>query len=284
MAKERVFTYRNTGTQETPVWEKWFQKTVADAVLMSDSESEEKTIVDYVNEKISDLIGGAPETYDTLKEIADYIASHEDVADALNAAIANKAEKNHTHADATQSASGFQSAADKKKLDGIAAGANNYVHPTTSGNKHIPSGGIAGQILRCASDGTGEWADENDTTYPEFTGASASAAGKSGLVPAPAAGDQKKFLGADGTWKTPDGGNAATVNSHTVESNVPANAKFTDTVYTHPSNHSASMITQDATHRFVTDEEKEAWNTKVNVYFASELPETAPAGSICFLI
>lgn len=31
-----------------------------------------------------------------------------------------------------------------------------------------------------------------------------------------------------------NGGNAATVNGHTVEANVPANAKFTDTVYTHP--------------------------------------------------
>lgn len=36
--------------------------------------------------------------------------------------------------------------------------------------------------------------------------------------------------------KINDGGNAGTVNGHTVESNVPANAKFTDTntVYTHP--------------------------------------------------
>ena len=49
--------------------------------------NEEKTIVDYVNEKIDELIGGAPGTYDTLKEIADYIAAHEEVAEALNEAI-----------------------------------------------------------------------------------------------------------------------------------------------------------------------------------------------------
>lgn len=35
----------------------------------------------------------------------------------------------------------------------------------------------------------------------------------------------------------------STVNGHTVESNVPSNAKFTDTVYTHPETHPASMIT-----------------------------------------
>ncbi|MDO4313789.1 MAG: hypothetical protein Q4C52_11970 [Eubacteriales bacterium] len=93
MAKERVFTYRNTGTEDNPVWVKWFQKTVADAVLMSDADGETKTIVDYVNQKIADLIGSAPETYDTLQEIAEYIASHETVATALNSAIGNKVDK-----------------------------------------------------------------------------------------------------------------------------------------------------------------------------------------------
>jgi hypothetical protein len=38
-------------------------------------------------------------------------------------------------------------------------------------------------------------------------------------------------------------GNPPMVNGHTVESDVPANAKFTDTVYTHPATHPASMIT-----------------------------------------
>lgn len=34
--------------------------------------------------------------------------------------------------------------------------------------------------------------------------------------------------------------------------------------YTHPSNHEASMITQDSTHRFVTDSEKSEWNNKLS--------------------
>ena len=57
------------------------------------------------------------------------------------------------------------SAADKTKLDGIATGANKYVHPTNSGNKHIPSGGSAGQILRWGADGTAVWGADNNTTY-----------------------------------------------------------------------------------------------------------------------
>ena len=40
-----------------------------------------------------------------------------------------------------------------------------------------------------------------------------------------------------------DGGNADTVGGFTVEVDVPANAKFTDTIYIHPATHSASMIT-----------------------------------------
>ena len=43
-----------------------------------------------------------------------------------------------------------------------------------------------------------------DTTYSNMTGATSSAAGKSGLVPAPAAGKQSSFLCGDGTWAVPN--------------------------------------------------------------------------------
>ena len=39
-----------------------------------------------------------------------------------------------------------------------------------------------------------------DTTYNEMGAATASVAGKSGLVPAPPAGKQNAFLRGDGTW------------------------------------------------------------------------------------
>lgn len=53
-----------------------------------------------ISTAIDALIDGAPETYNTLKEIADYISSHEEVVDALNAAIGAKADK--TTVDAIQ--------------------------------------------------------------------------------------------------------------------------------------------------------------------------------------
>lgn len=44
-----------------------------------------------------------------------------------------------------------------------------------------------------------------NTKYSVFTGATAAAAGKTGLVPAPAAGYNNRFLRGDGTWATASG-------------------------------------------------------------------------------
>lgn len=52
---------------------------------------------------------------------------------------------------------------EKTKLLGIEEEANKYVHPTTSGNKHIPSGGSSGQILGWLADGTAVWLDAPET-------------------------------------------------------------------------------------------------------------------------
>lgn len=78
-----------------------------------------------------------------------------------------------------------------------------YTHPTSSGNKHIPSGGSSGQILRWSADGTAVWGNDNNTTYSAFKGATTSAAGGSGLVPAPATGAANRYLRSDGTWAVP---------------------------------------------------------------------------------
>ena len=76
---------------------------------------------------------------------------------------------NTTYTNATQSKDGLMSSEDKTKLDGIAKNANNYVHPTTPGNKHIPSGGSTGQVLKWSADGTAVWGTDNNTTYTNAT-------------------------------------------------------------------------------------------------------------------
>ena len=67
---------------------------------------------------------------------------------------------------------------EKTKLAGIAAGANNYAHPTASGSKHIPSGGASGNILKWNADGTAVWGTQEVQEYSDMTGATASAANK----------------------------------------------------------------------------------------------------------
>lgn len=71
------------------------------------------------------------------------------------AAIALKVDK----VDGKQLSTNDYTTAEKTKLSGIADNANNYTHPTTAGNKHIPAGGTPGQILVNTGDGTAEWQD-----------------------------------------------------------------------------------------------------------------------------
>lgn len=125
-----------------------------------------------INTEVNKLIDGAPETYNTLKEIATYIDEHEDVVASLNAAIGNKVDKVDGKG---LSANDFTDAL-LTKLNGIAEGATKveksntngsikingtdtvvYTHPTGNGNVHLPSGGTVGQVLRASGSGAGAW-------------------------------------------------------------------------------------------------------------------------------
>ena len=122
------------------------------------------------------------------------------------------AASNHTHNVATTSANGLMSASDKTKLDGIASGANKYVHPAytakSSGLYKITVdslGHISAATAVTKSDITalGIPGQDTNTTYSAFKGATSSAVGGAGLVPAPAAGASNRYLRSDGTWQVP---------------------------------------------------------------------------------
>jgi hypothetical protein len=74
-----------------------------------------------------------------------------------------------------------------------------YVHPTTAGNKHIPAGGVAGQILRWSADGAAAWGADVDTDTNTWNANSKDVAG---YVAAPGAVANK-------VWKTDAAGNPA---------------------------------------------------------------------------
>ena len=101
--------------------------------------------------------------------------------------------------------------AEKTKLSGIAEGANKYVHPSYTAQKSglykvtvDAAGHVSGATAVAKADITGLGIPVQDTTYSNMAPATASAAGKSGLVPAPAAGKQASFLRGDGTWVVPE--------------------------------------------------------------------------------
>ena len=87
----------------------------------------------------------------TVDKVIEGLATEQWVTDA----IANKVDK----VEGKQLSTNDYTTAEKTKLQGVAANANNYVHPTTAGNKHIPAGGTPGQILVNTGDGTAEWQD-----------------------------------------------------------------------------------------------------------------------------
>lgn len=183
---------RGDGTWVIPTNTTYTNATTSKDGLMS---SEDKTKLDGIAANANNYIH--PSTHAASMITQD--ATHRFVSDTEKTTWNGKASKSV----ATTSADGLMSSEDKTKLDGIATGANKYVHPTTSGNKHIPSGGSAGQVLKWSADGVAVWGTDNNTTYSNMTGASSSVAGKSGLVPAPASGKQSSFLRGDGTWAIP---------------------------------------------------------------------------------
>lgn len=64
-------------------------------------------------------------------------------------------------------------------------------------------GHVTGATAVAKADITGLGIPAQDTTYSNMTAATADAAGKAGLVPAPEAGKQTSFLRGDGTWVVP---------------------------------------------------------------------------------
>ncbi len=137
--------------------------------------------------------------------------------ESLAGEVDGKAASSHSHSNASTSAAGFMSAADKTKLNGIAAGANAYTHPSytakSSGLYKVAvdgTGHVSGATAVTKADITALGIPSTNTTYGN---ASTSAAG---LM---SASDKSKLDGIA------SGANA----------------------YTHPASHPASMVTGLAT-------------------------------------
>lgn len=119
-----------------------------------------------------------------------------------------------TDANTTYTLSSFgvtATAAELNYMDGVTSNvqtqlngkaASNHTHGTAS----TTAAGFLRQLNGSTSNflrGDGTWATPPNTTYSAMKGATTSAAGSTGLVPAPSAGAATRYLRSDGTWTTP---------------------------------------------------------------------------------
>ena len=205
----------------------------------------------YTDTKISDLINGAPTTLDTLGEIAEAMADNADVVQALQESIGTKANASdltsHTGNTTVHITANERTAWNAKASTAVATTSTNGLMSkadkskldgiaTGANNYTHPSSHAATMITE-------------DTTHRFVTDAEKSTwNGKASTAVATTSANG--LMSSDD--KTKLDGIAVGANN-----------------YTHPSSHAATMITQDATHRFVTDTEKSTWNAKASTAVAT---------------
>lgn len=128
----------------------------------------------------------------------------------MNSKLAEKATKVHTHtksevglsnvdntADATKSVKYATSAGSASSAAALTSNAGSLTQPVYfSGGKPVACSYTLGKSVPADALFT-------DHTYENMKGATSSAAGSAGLVPAPNIGEQLKFLRADGAWVIP---------------------------------------------------------------------------------
>lgn len=165
---------------------------------------------------------------------SDYLTQHQDIsgkADKVSSATNNNfaaldsngnlKDSGHKHSDYLTQHQDISGKADKvsSATSGNFAGLNSSGNLTDSGKaagdfvSSNQGAGNAGKALGIANDGT-------VTPVPfsgeDFTGATSSAAGTHGYVPAPAAGQNVYYLKGDGTWAEPPSGKLIVVDLDTV--------------------------------------------------------------------
>lgn len=116
-AADILYCYQNAGA-------------LAEYIPSASSAYIEKTIsiATTISSTATVVIGITPGSYVDVETFMSHVDDHNNPHE-VTAEQVGAAPTVHTHTAATQSTAGFMSAADKQKLDGIAAGANNYTLP-----------------------------------------------------------------------------------------------------------------------------------------------------------
>lgn len=112
----------------------------------------------------------------------------------LTGIFAPKAHK-HPGSDITSAVANANAAANDSTGQNIAS---TYVKSVTASGRTV-------KVTK--GDGTSSTFTTQDTTYGNMSGATTSASGKAGLVPAPTQGASNRYLRSDGTWAVPPDNN-----------------------------------------------------------------------------
>ena len=172
---------------------------------------------DLTKSDVISALGYTPPSSDTWRGIQDNLISSS-TTESLSAAqgkilkelVDGKAPSSHTHtksevglgnvdntADATKSVKYAISAGSASSAAALTSNAGSSTQPVYfSGGKPVACSYTLGKSVPADALFT-------DHTYGNMKGATSSAAGSAGLVPAPNIGEQLKFLRADGTWVIP---------------------------------------------------------------------------------
>ena len=175
--------------------------------------------------------------------------------------------------------------AEKTKLDGIETGANNYTHPashaanmiTQDANHRFTTDTEKNTWNNKVTQVAGKGLSSNDYTSTEKTklnGIETSAnnythpASHDANIITQDANHRFTTDTEKNTWNnkvTQAAGKGLSSNDYTsVEKSKLKGIETGANKYIHPGSHPANMITQDASHRFVSDTEKTIWNNKAN--------------------
>lgn len=167
----------------------------------TDSHSDIRLLIEGLQSKVNAVLDSDDETLDQMSEIVAYIKDNKELIEAITTDKVSVSDivNNLTTNVSDKPLSAAQGVALKALIDGIVVPAK--ISELTNDSGYIT--GISKSDVVSALGYTPPKEDTN-TTYSDMTGATSSTAGKAGLVPAPAAGDNDLYFKGDGTYENAD--------------------------------------------------------------------------------